>query len=161
MDPILDVLIANNEYVKGSHVSGLGAGPTRQLVVLSCMDARLDLFAALGLKLGEAHVIRNAGGIMTDDVVRSLLLSSWVLGTRDLLILQHTGCGLHGLNESALKDRIEAGSGVRPAVHFGSFDDIERRVRDSVGRARSEPGLRLRRVLGGVFDMDTGAIRQV
>ncbi|MBJ7601898.1 MAG: carbonic anhydrase [Candidatus Dormibacteraeota bacterium] len=161
MDPLLDVLIANNEYVKGSHVSGLAPEPTRQLIVLTCMDARLDLFAALGLHLGEAHIIRNAGGIMTDDVVRSMLLSSWALGTRDLLVLQHTQCGLHGLNESALKDRIEAGSGVRPAVQLGSFDDIERRVRESVWRARAEPGLRLRRVLGGVFDVATGAIRQV
>src|SRR5690606_41858139 len=97
--------------------------PTRRAAVAACMDARLDLFAALGLALGEVHLIRNAGGIVADDVLRSLALSQRKLGTREVLVVHHTDCGLHGLDDEALADEVEAETGERPPLAFGGFGD--------------------------------------
>ena len=136
--------------------------PTRRTAVVACMDARIDLFAALGLKLGEVHVIRNAGGIVTDDVLRSLVLSQRKLGTREVLVVHHTDCGLHGLDDDALADEIEAETGVRPPFAFGGFDDVDASVRASVARVRAAVYVPHRDVVRGfVYEVRTGRLREV
>ena len=136
--------------------------PTRHTAVVTCMDARIDLLAALGLSLGEVHVIRNAGGIVTDDVLRSLALSQLKLGTREVLLAHHTGCGLSGLDDDALLDEVEASSGTRPPFRFGGFADTDESVRESVARVRSAPYVPHRdRVRGFVYDVATGRLREV
>jgi carbonic anhydrase len=126
------------------------------------MDARIDLFAALGLELGEVHVIRNAGGIATDDVLRSLVLSQRKLGTREVLLAHHTDCGLHGLDDEQLIAEIEAESGTRPPFTFGGFTDLDASVRESVSRVRSAVFVPHRdAVRGFVYDVATGRLREV
>jgi carbonic anhydrase len=134
--------------------------PTRHAAVVTCMDARIDVLAALGLGLGEVHVIRNAGGLVTDDVLRSLTLSQRTLGTREVLVIQHTGCGLHGLADEALLGEVEAASGVLPPFAFGGFADLDASVRASVARVRAAAYLPHRDgVRGFVYDLATGRLR--
>jgi len=124
------------------------------------MDSRIDVFAVLGLENGDAHVIRNAGGIVTPDVVRSLTLSRWLLGTEQILVLQHTRCGLHRLDEAELKARIEA-SGASVPFPFGSFDDVAESVQDSVQKLVDDPLLPGGTVRGAVYDVDRGTVVEV
>jgi carbonic anhydrase len=136
--------------------------PTRHTAVVCCMDARIDLFPLLGLRLGESHIIRNAGGIATDDVLRSLALSQRKLGTREVMVVHHTDCGLHGLDEAALLADIEADVGERPPFAFGAFADLDASVRDSVAQVRSATFLPHRdAVRGFVVDVATGRLREV
>jgi carbonic anhydrase len=125
------------------------------------MDARLDLFSLLGLRLGDAHIVRNAGGIVTDDVVRSLVLSQRSLGTIEVMVIQHTGCGLSGLDERALVETIEAEAGSRPPFPFEAFDDIDASVRRSLERIRTSPFLPHPKARGFVYDVETGRLREV
>jgi carbonic anhydrase len=134
--------------------------PRRRLAVLTCMDSRIDVFAVLGLENGDAHVIRNAGGIVTPDVIRSLTLSRWLLGTEQILVLQHTRCGLHRLDEAGLKARIEA-SGASVSFRFGSFDDVAVSVQDSVRQLVDDPLLPGGIVRGAVYDVDSGTVLEV
>ena len=159
----IDMLVANaDRYAKGFEPNTLTAAPSRHLTVVACMDARLDLFALLGLDIGDAHIVRNAGGIATDDVVRSLALSQRSLGTTEVMVIQHTGCGLLDLDEEALLSDIEAESGTRPPFAFGSFHDIDANVRGSLDRLRSSPVLTHRdEVRGFVYDVATGQLREV
>ena len=136
--------------------------PTRHTAVVCCMDARIDLFPLLGLRLGESHIIRNAGGIATDDVLRSLALSQRKLGTGEVMIVHHTDCGLHGLDEDALLADIEAEVGERPPFRFGAFVDLDASVRESVARVRAATFLPHREnVRGFVVDVATGRLREV
>jgi carbonic anhydrase len=136
--------------------------PTRHTAVVTCMDARIDLFAALGLDLGEVHVIRNAGGIATDDVLRSLVLSQRSLGTREVLLAHHTDCGLYGLDDARLLDELEAESGSRPPFEFGGFTDVDESVRTSVARVRAATFVPHRdAVRGFVYDVATGRLREI
>jgi len=144
-------------------VSAAGrAEPRRGLAILTCMDARIDPLALLGLAVGDAHVIRNAGGIVDDGAVRSLVISQRTLATSAVLVLQHTGCGVLGLDDEALAREIEADSGVRPAWAGGGFADLDESVRRSVEALRAEPALPRRdRVRGAVVDLATGEVREV
>jgi carbonic anhydrase len=136
--------------------------PRRRLAILTCMDARIDPLALLGLTLGDAHVIRNAGGIADAGAVRSLVISQRKLATREVLVLQHTGCGVLGLDDEAFAREIEADSGVRPAWSGGGFTDLDESVRRSVAALRAEPALPRRdAVRGAVVDLATGAVREV
>ena len=136
--------------------------PTRHTAVVCCMDARIDLFPLLGLRLGESHIIRNAGGIATDDVLRSLALSQRKLGTTEVMVVHHTDCGLHRLDEAALLAEIETETGSPPPFTFGAFADLDASVRDSVERVRSAGFLPHRdRVRGFVVDVATGRLREV
>lgn len=136
--------------------------PRLHLAVVACMDSRLDLFAALGLDIGDAHVIRNAGGIVTDDVVRSLVVSQRSLGTREVLVIHHTNCGLHGLDEEAFRSELVASSGEEPPFELGAFTDLEASVRESVERVLASPFVAEKgSVRGFVFDVDTGELREV
>lgn len=162
MAVIDDLLAANAAYAASTGRQALGAPPLRRLAVVTCMDSRIDVFGALGLELGQAHIIRNAGGLATDDVVRSLVLSQRALGTREVMVVQHTRCGLHHLDESALAAEVADEVGSEPPFPFGAFTDLDGSVRRSVDRLRSSPWLPHREVVRGfVFDVDTGRLREV
>ncbi|HEX8938799.1 MAG TPA: carbonic anhydrase [Candidatus Limnocylindrales bacterium] len=153
------VLVANAAYASRAHRSGLPAPPSRRLAVLACMDARLDVAAALGLGQGEAHVIRNAGGLATDDALRSLVVSHRLLGAETVLVIGHTGCGMLGLDESAARRELIAATGVAVDLPLLGFEDLEASIRAQVERIRSHPWLRGLRAHGVVFDVETGRLR--
>jgi carbonic anhydrase len=130
--------------------------PSRRLAVVTCMDARIDVFASLGLHLGEAHVIRNAGGRVTEDVLRSLALSSHVLGVDTVVVMQHTGCGLAGVTDQELRDLTGADLGFFP------IDNHDSAVREDTEMLRAAPYLGLLKVIGGfVYDVASGEVREV
>lgn len=125
------------------------------------MDSRLDLFGALGLDLGEVHLIRNAGGLASDDAVRSLMVSQRLLGTRAVMVMHHTRCGLEGLDETAQLDEIERSVGARPSFRLGAFRDVDEDVRATVAALRQSPFIEDLEIRGFVFDVDDGAVREV
>jgi carbonic anhydrase len=140
---------------------GLNPRPRRRVAVLACMDTRIDLFPMLGLERGDAHVIRNAGGLVTDDAIRSLSASQRLLGTNEIVVVMHDGCGLHGASEDEFAEALAA-DGVLPNWRLGAFDDVEATLRRSLARLRSSPELPARdHVRGFVFDPETGALREV
>jgi carbonic anhydrase len=139
----------------------LSPRPRRAVAVLSCMDARIDLFALLGLARGDAHIIRNAGGLVTDDALRSLSVSQRLLGTEEIVVVMHENCGLHGASDNAFADALAA-DGVQPAWRLGGFEDIDTALRDGLVRLRGSRELLARdRISGFVFDPQTGALREV
>src|SRR5215210_1786103 len=131
---------------------GLSPRPRRKVAVLACMDARIDLFAMLGLQRGDAHIIRNAGGLVTDDAIRSLSASQRLLGTEEIVVVMHDGCGLHGASEDEFAQALAA-DGARPTWRLGAFDDVEAALLDGLARLRTSPELPARdHVRGFVFD---------
>lgn len=156
-----ELLSANESYADGFAHAGLAKEPARKVAVLTCMDARLDVYRFLGLQPGEAHVIRNAGGIVTEDAVRSLMISHRSLGTEELVVIQHTSCGMAGLDDDAYADEVEADTGTRPAVPLGGFDDLDASVRDSVTSLRGNPLIGHGSVRGFVYDVASGKLREV
>ena len=141
--------------------NNLTAAPTRHLVVLACMDARLDLFRLLGLEVGHSHILRNAGGRATDDAIRSIIVSSVALGTREVVVIHHTGCGLYRITNDELRHRVADASGNDPVdLEFFPFDDEGQSVLDDVARIRACPFLpQPMTVWGGIYDVDTGEFR--
>ncbi len=136
--------------------------PARHIAVVGCMDGRLDLPAILGLQAGDAHVIRNAGGVATDDVIRSLVVSQRLLGTKEVMLVHHTGCGMLTFKDDELKTQIERETGVRPPFALEAFSDLDADLRQSVNRIRLCPYLPYRdEVRGFVFDLQTGHLREV
>jgi carbonic anhydrase len=161
-NPQVDDLLRNAERYSRVFTAGeLPVPPALRLAIVSCMDSRIDLFGLLGLHLGEAHVIRNAGGLVTEDVVRSLTLSQALLGTRQIIVIQHTGCGLHG-QEEELRGRVVEATGEEPPWSLGAFEDIEASVRTQLETLRAAPNL-----LGGdtargfIYDVETGGLREI
>jgi carbonic anhydrase len=139
----------------------LSPRPRRKVAVLACMDTRIDLFPMLGLERGDAHIIRNAGGLVTDDAIRSLSASQRLLGTEEVVVVMHDGCGLHGASEDEFADALAA-DGVLPSWRLGAFDDVEATLRHSLARLRAAPELSARdQIHGFVFDPETGALRGV
>src|ERR687883_1363079 len=139
---------------------GLSPRPRRKVAVLACMDTRIDLFPMLGLQRGDAHIIRNAGGLVTDDAIRSLSASQRLLGTEEIVVLMHDGCGLHGASEDEFA-RALAADGVLPTWRLGAFADVEATLRDSLTRLRSSPELPHRdHVRGFVFNPEDGTLRE-
>lgn len=162
MTVIDDLLAANREYAARFHDPGVSVRPALRLAVVSCMDSRIDLFEVLGLRNGEAHIIRNAGGVVTDDVVRSLLLSQRALGTERVLLVHHTDCGLHKVDEEEFGREVEAEVGRPLPFALEAFDDLDDDVRRSIARVRGNPFLgRTVEVRGFVYDVDTGELREV
>ena len=159
--PIDAAVDHNAEYVASHGVRHLSTEPAKHLAVVTCMDSRLDLFGALGLDLGEAHIIRNAGGLATEDVLRSLVLSQRTLGTERVMLIQHTYCGLLGLDEDALRDRISSDTGEPSTMVFGSFNDLAENLRTTAARLSAEPALAQVELRAFVFDVDTGALTEV
>ncbi|HUB75490.1 MAG TPA: carbonic anhydrase [Solirubrobacteraceae bacterium] len=158
-----DELLANNALEAARlRLPGLSPRPARRLAVVACMDARLDPAAVLGLRAGDAHVIRNAGGIVTAEVLRSLTLSQRLLGTEEIILIQHTGCGLLGLDGARLERELVAEAGARPDWEVGAFADLDESVRESLARIRSSRFIPRRdRVRGFVYEVETGLLREV
>ena len=155
------ILAENERYTEAFDRSALTAAPLRRIAIVACMDARLDVEEALGLRTGDAHIIRNAGGIATDDVIRSLIVSQALLGTDEIAVIGHTRCGLLAADEAAIHDRLAAASGVDLDVALGSFEDLEASIRASVERLRTHPWLDTRHVHGLIFDVTTGRLHEL
>jgi len=140
---------------------GLSPRPRRKVAVLACMDTRIDLFSMLGLRRGDAHIIRNAGGLVTDDAIRSLSVSQRLLGTEEIVVVMHENCGLKGASEDQFAQLLAA-DGVLPEWRLGAFDDLEATLRHSLTRLRSSQELPLRdHIRGFIFDPETGALREL
>ncbi|CAL9548450.1 Beta-carbonic anhydrase 1 [Streptomyces sp. enrichment culture] len=154
-------LEANARYAAAFSDAGLDSRPALRTAVVACMDARLDVTAALGLNNGDCHVIRNAGGVVTDDVLRSLTISQRKLGTRSVVLVHHTGCGMETLTED-FRTELENEVGQRPAWAVECFQDVDQDVRQSIERVRTSPFLlHTDDVRGFVYDVKTGLLREV
>ena len=155
--------LRNNEaYVANGGHGALPVAPSQHVAIVACMDSRIDLFAVLGLGEGEAHVIRNAGGIVTEDALRSLVISQRLLGTREVILIHHTDCGMQKFTDDELRARLEAEVGRRPFYAFGAFTDLEADVRESLARVREHAFLVDRsEVHGFIFDVATGRLHEV
>jgi carbonic anhydrase len=155
------ILSENARYTESFDRSALTAAPLSGLAIIACMDARLDVEEALGLRTGDAHIIRNAGGLATDDAIRSIIVSQELLGTEEILVIGHTHCRLQGTDEQALRARLAGRTGTSLDVAFWAFDDLEASIRASVARLRSHPWIRHVPVHGLVFDIETGRLTEV
>jgi carbonic anhydrase len=155
------ILAENERYTEAFDRSALTAAPLSGLAIVACMDARLDVEEALGLRTGDAHIIRNAGGLATDDVIRSLIISQQLMGTDEIAVIGHTRCGLLGADEAAMRDRLVASTGQDLDIGFGSFDDLEATIRASVERLRSHPWIKRAAIHGLVFDVGTGRLHEI
>lgn len=160
---IIDDLVANNAAFAERHgVQRRDVRPARQLAIVTCMDSRIDLFAALGLHEGDAHILRNAGGVVTDDVIRSLVISQRRLGTRSVMLIHHSGCGMQLITDAGFRAELEQATGVVPTFAIGSFTDLDADVRQSILRVRGCPFLPYRDdVRGFVYDVADGTLREV
>jgi carbonic anhydrase len=161
--PNVDELLINNAAYVGQFADGdLALAPHRRLAVVACMDSRMDIFEMLGLAHGDAHVIRNAGGVVTDDVVRSLVLSQRLLGTREILLIHHTNCGLQTVTEDAFKAELEAECGIKPWWALECFTDPYADVRQSINRLLQSPFVRHKdHISGFVYDVADGRLNAV
>jgi carbonic anhydrase len=160
-DEYARILDENRRYVDAFDRSALTAAPLSGLAVIACMDARLDVEEALGLRTGDAHIIRNAGALATDDVMRSLIVSQELLGTDEVILIGHTGCGLEGADEEAIRDELTTRTGQRLDMAFGSFASVEVSVRAQVERLRAHPWVRPVPIHGLIFDVATGRLIEV
>jgi carbonic anhydrase len=158
-----DSLLKNNEdYAKTFDKGGLQLPPSRKLAVVACMDARLDVHKILGLQEGEAHVIRNAGGEVTDDAIRSLLISQRFLGTEEVVLIHHTGCGMLTFTDDEVKAEIQSETGIRPPFALEAFTDLDGDIRQSIARIKASPFIsRKDKIRGFVYDVKTGRLREV
>jgi carbonic anhydrase len=156
-----EMLAAAAAHAEELAAPGLSPRPGRKVAVLSCMDTRIDLFPMLGIKRGDAHIIRNAGGLVTDDAIRSLSISQRLLGTEEVVVVMHESCGLLGASEDDYRQSL-AGDGVLPSWRLGAFDDIEATLRGSLERLRAARELPHRdHIRGFVFDPEDGSLREV
>ncbi len=164
MTAINDVLKANETYAGNFAQGQLGMPPARKLAVLACMDARLAVEQILGLKAGEAHIIRNAGGILTEDALRSLIISHHLLGTEEFMFIHHTDCGMLTFKDSELVAKLRRTSGTAAVVPgiFHSFTNLEDDIRQQVEKARSHPWVPKRIAIRGfIYDVKTGKLTEV
>ena len=141
-----------------SHLSHI---PAKKVAVVACMDARMSPYAILGLREGEAHVIRNAGGVVTDDAIRSLAISQHLLGTEEIILMQHTECGMTTFTDDEFAQRMEAEAGVQPEWRARSFEDVEENVREDARRIEDSPFILRKNVRGFVYDVKSGQLREV
>lgn len=155
------ILAENERFTEAFDRSALTAAPLRGLAIVACMDARIEVEEALGLRVGDSHIIRNAGARATPDVVRSLIVSQQLLGTREIVLIAHTRCGLHGADEAVLRERIAASTGHETQMGFGAFVDLDAMVREQVQILRGEPALLDVPVHGLVYEVETGRLRVV
>ena len=159
---IADELIANNERYASSYTPDRPLPPRRKLAVVACMDSRLDTFAMLGLEVGDAPVMRNAGGVITDDMIRSLVISQRKLGTREIILIHHTDCGALTFTDDELRNELLDETGLKPTWSPESFRDLDADLRQSIERLRRNPFLvDTSQVRGFVFDVHTGKLREV
>jgi carbonic anhydrase len=160
---VTDELLRNNaEFARSFSNGDLPMPPGKHLAVVACMDARLNVYALLGLREGEAHVIRNAGGVVSDDVLRSLVISQRLLGTREVVLVHHTDCGMLTFPDDAVKADIEADVGLRPHFALEAFSDLERDIRQSIARIKASPFVPNKdAVRGFIYDVRSGALQEV
>jgi carbonic anhydrase len=160
---VTDELLAKNRlYADTLPEQHLDVQPARALAIVTCMDSRLNVFDALGLEEGDAHVLRNAGGVITDDMIRSLAISQRLLGTREIVLIHHTDCGMQRLSDDGFRAELQADTGVAPEFAIESFTDLDAAVRQSILRVRRSVFLPHRdRVRGFVYDVDTHRLREV
>jgi len=161
--PSTDELIGHNEnFVTQFADHGLALAPRRHLAVVACMDSRMDIFQMLGLAHGDAHIIRNAGGVVTDDVVRSLVLSQRLLDTKEIILIHHTDCGLQKVEEAKFYADLAFESGLKPWWSLEAFDDPYDDVRQSIGRLLHSPFIKHKgHIRGFVYDVDNGRLNEV
>jgi carbonic anhydrase len=158
IDELVDNAIAHEADFEGPRA----LIPSKHVTILTCMDSRIDTFRIFGLDSGEAHILRNAGGLVTEDALRSLVLSQRLLQTREIILVHHTNCGLHDMDEPALRAKIQAETGRAPAYAFGSFHDLDAAVREAITRVREHPLLPHRdQVRGFVYEVESGHLREV
>jgi carbonic anhydrase len=158
----VDDYLKNNEEYTLTHVGGRPVRPGRHVAVVACMDSRMRIFPMLGMGDGEAHVIRNAGGAVTDDVVRSLAISQRLLGTREIMLIHHTDCGLLKTTEDEFKGALEAETGIRPPWAVEAFTDTAADVRQSIARIKASPFIPHKdAVRGFIFDVADGRLNEV
>ncbi|MCI0350374.1 MAG: carbonic anhydrase [Acidobacteriales bacterium] len=164
MSVIDEVLKANDEYAKKFSSGDLPMPPARKLAIVACMDARLILSQILGLKPGDAHMIRNAGGIVTEDALRSLIISHYLLGTQEFMIINHTDCGMFTFKDHDLLTRVqrETGTAAVAPARFHAFTDVEKNVREQIQKVKSHPWIPAHiPVRGFVYDVKTGRLNEV
>jgi carbonic anhydrase len=160
---VTDELLRNNADFASSFSKGdLPMPPGKHLAVVACMDARLNVYALLGLEEGQAHVIRNAGGVVTEDVIRSLAISQRLLGTNEVILVHHTDCGMLTFTDDQVKADIETDTGLRPHFALEAFSDLERDIRQSIARIKASPFVPNKdSVRGFIFDVTTGKLQEV
>jgi carbonic anhydrase len=157
-----DLLRNAERYAQGFDKGALAMPPARGLAVVACMDARLDPARVLGLEEGDAHVIRNAGGVVTDDEIRSLAISQRLLGTSEIILIHHTDCGMQTFQDQDFADQVEQDTGQRPPWEARAFGDLDADLRDSARRIRESPFIpRKDRIRGFVYEVETGRLREV
>jgi len=155
------ILADNARYADEFEHGALRPAPTRKLAVLACMDARLTIEVALGLGTGEAHILRNAGGVVTEDVIRSLVVSQHLLGTEEVVVVGHTGCGMRRFPEDEVRRQLTAATGTDVHLDFEPFEDLEENVREQVRRIHAHPWTRDVPVHGLVYEVETGRLREI
>ncbi len=158
-----EVLQANQQYAANFKLGGLAMPPAKKLAVLACMDARINVEQLLGLKTGEAHIIRNAGGVASEDALRSLIISHHLLGTQEFIVINHTDCGMLTFTDDELVEKLEKKTGVATIapVHFHAFKNLENNVRQQVARIKHHPWVKNIPVRGFVFDVTSGKLAEV
>lgn len=160
---VIDDLLKNNErYAAAFNTGDLPLPPAKKLAVVACMDARLDIHKILGLQAGDAHVIRNAGGAVTDDTIRSLTISQRLLGTEEVVLIHHTDCGMLTFADDDVKRQIQQDTGVRPPFSLEAFNDLEQDVRQSIARIERSPFVPTKdSIRGFIYEVETGRLREV
>jgi len=157
-----EILVNNASYVETFCDGDLRVMPRRKLAIVACMDSRMDIFEMLGLAHGDAHIIRNAGGVVTDDVIRSLTVSQRLLDTREIILIHHTNCGIQGINEDTFKAELEAETGMRPWWALENFPDPHANVRQSMLRIQLSPFVPNKsHIRGFVYETETGKLVEV
>ncbi|MFJ2745648.1 beta-class carbonic anhydrase [Streptomyces sp. NPDC087440] len=159
---VTDELLANNAHYAETFTGPLPLPPSKQLAVVACMDARLNVYEALGLQEGEAHVIRNAGGVVTADTLRSLAISQRLLGTEEIILIHHTDCGMLTFTDDGFKDTVHKDTGLRPPWAAEAFDDLDADVAQSIARIKADAFVVHKdSIRGFVFDVATGRLTEV
>jgi carbonic anhydrase len=159
---ITDQLLTNNARYTKTFNGPLPLPPAKRLAIVACMDARLDIYRILGLNEGEAHVIRNAGGVITDDEIRSLAISQRLLGTQEIILIHHTDCGMLTFTDNQFKKSIQDDTGIKPAWSAEAFPDLDEDVRQSIARIKASPFVPNKNSIRGfVFDVTTGKLHEV
>jgi carbonic anhydrase len=156
-----DLLANNSSYVAQFDKGDLSMPPAKKVAVLACMDARLDPAKALGLNEGDAHVVRNAGGVASEDAIRSLVISQRLLGTEEIILIHHTNCGMETFTDDAVKDQILADTGLRPHFALEAFPKAEDDVKQTAQRIKANPFLPHKNIRGFVYEVESGKLREV
>ena len=159
---VTDELVRNSQdYAKTFDKGDLPMPPGKRIAIVACMDARLNPYGLFGLREGDAHVIRNAGGVVTDDAIRSLAISQRLLGTDEIVLVHHTGCGMLTFTDDAFRQQVEQDTGVRPPWAAEAFSDLDQDVRQSISRVKASPFIPKKNVRGFVYEVEKGSLREV